>query len=318
MTKAKLLRDAVAILAALGMPNAQQNDRSALTLLALAGIGPGGDWPDATDVGRLRIRDVLDWCRLQFKTPYAENTRETFRRQTTHQLVEAGIVLYNPDDPERAVNSPNSCYQLAPEALAAIRAYRAPDWQDQLAKFLAVQPTLAERNSSAREHVKVPVKIADGVEISLSPGSHSQLLKLIVEDFAARFVPGATVVYVGDTGAKWGYYNEQILAESGIEIDGHGKMPDAIFHCPKRNWLVLVESVTSHGPVDAKRHRELAALFASSSAGLVYVTAFPSRQLMGRYLATIAWETEVWCADAASHLIHFNGERFLGPYNTET
>jgi hypothetical protein len=35
---------------------------------------------------------------------------------------------------------------------------------------------------------------------------------------------------------------------------------------------------------------------------------------MSRYLGEIAWETEVWVADAPSHLIHFNGERFLGPY----
>ena len=91
-------------------------------------------------------------------------------------------------------------------------------------------------------------------------------------------------------------------------------MPDVVLDYPEREWLVLVESVTSHGPVDGKRHEELARLFAKSKAGLVYVTAFPSRVIMARYLGKIAWETEVWCADAPSHLIHFNGERFLGPY----
>lgn len=81
------------------------------------------------------------------------------------------------------------------------------------------------------------------------------------------------------------------------------------------NYLLLVESVTSHGPVDSKRHEELARLFAGSSVGLVYVTAFPNRAIMARYLPEIAWETEVWVADAPSHLIHFNGIRFLGPYS---
>ena len=99
-----------------------------------------------------------------------------------------------------------------------------------------------------------------------------------------------------------------------MSVDAHGKMPDVVLHCPDRNWLLLVESVTSHGPVDGKRHDELARLFACSSAGLVYATAFPSRAVMARYLSDIAWETEVWCADSASHLIHFNGARFLGPY----
>jgi adenine-specific DNA-methyltransferase len=45
-----------------------------------------------------------------------------------------------------------------------------------------------------------------------------------------------------------------------------------------------------------------------------YVTAFLSRRDMTRYLADISWETEVWVAEAQAHLIHFNGERYLGPY----
>ncbi len=97
-------------------------------------------------------------------------------------------------------------------------------------------------------------------------------------------------------------------------LDRHGKLPDVVLHFVERNWLLLVESVTSHGPVDGKRHGELKKLFAKCTAGLVFVTAFPNRQIMDRYLPEIAWETEVWCADAPSHLIHFNGVRFLGPY----
>ncbi len=92
-------------------------------------------------------------------------------------------------------------------------------------------------------------------------------------------------------------------------------MPDVVLYYADRNWLVLVEAVTSHGPVDGKRHTELAKLFMGAKAGLVYVTAFPNRTTMSRYLGEIAWETEVWVADAPSHLIHFDGERFLGPYD---
>jgi hypothetical protein len=93
-------------------------------------------------------------------------------------------------------------------------------------------------------------------------------------------------------------------------------MPDVIVHDVKRGWLVLIEAVTSHGPVDGKRHAELAALFVGSTAPLVYVTTFLDRHAMSTYLTEIAWETEVWCASDPTHLIHFNGERFLGPYNT--
>ena len=75
--------------------------------------------------------------------------------------------------------------------------------------------------------------------------------------------------------------------------------------------MLLIEAVTSHGPVDGKRHDELTRLFAGSKAGLVFVTAFANKAVMGRYLAEIAWETEVCVADTPYHLIHFNGSRFL-------
>jgi len=159
------------------------------------------------------------------------------------------------------------------------------------------------------------VKVAPGKSIQLSPGEHSELIRAIIEDFAARFAPGAVLIYAGDTGEKWGYFDALLLAKLGVTVESHGKMPDVALHYPERNWLILVESVTSHGPVDGKRHAELAKLFRDSKGGIVYVTAFPNRATMGRYLAEIAWETEVWVADAPSHLIHFNGERFLGPYS---
>ncbi len=159
------------------------------------------------------------------------------------------------------------------------------------------------------------MQIAPGRKIALSPGEHSELIRAIIEEFGPRFAPGSTLVYAGDTGDKWGYFDAALLAKLGVEIDAHGKMPDVVLHYVERNWLLLVESVTSHGPVDGKRHAELTKLFAGATAGLVYVTAFPNRAVMARYLGEIAWETEVWIAETPSHLIHFNGERFLGPYN---
>jgi type II restriction enzyme len=86
-------------------------------------------------------------------------------------------------------------------------------------------------------------------------------------------------------------------------------------YLPERNWLVLMEAASSHGPVDSKRYGELRSLFGDASAGLVFVSCFPSRAAMRKYLSDIAWETEAWCADNPSHIIHFNGERFLGPYD---
>ena len=73
--------------------------------------------------------------------------------------------------------------------------------------------------------------------------------------------------------------------------------------------------MTSHGPVDGKRHGELTQLFSETTAGLIFVTAFPDLRVMARYLSEISWETEVWIAASASHMIHLNGDRFFGPRN---
>ena len=109
-------------------------------------------------------------------------------------------------------------------------------------------------------------------------------------------------------------HDEAFMDHLGIHAHERGKMPDAILYREDKGWIYLIESVTSVGPVDGKRHGELVYLFGKANAGLVFVTAFPSRQLMARFLTDIAWETEVWCADNPSHLIHFNGDRFMGPH----
>lgn len=315
MTRKKLIKSALQILASLGLPRAQQNERSALCLLALLDLKPGRSWPQAANplVG---ITPIMDWIRENYDKDYAPNTRETVRRQTMHQFVSAGVALYNPDNLARAVNSPAAVYQIEPEALGLLRAFESTTWRDALSAYLAKRETLAAKYAGERRQNLVPVRIAPGMRIELSPGEHSELIRKIIEDFAARFVPGSALIYAGDTGDKWGYFDNAALAELGVEVEAHGKMPDVVLHDLKRNWLILVESVTSHGPVDGKRHAELSRLFAASSAGLVYVTAFPNRSVMGRYLGEIAWETEVWVADSQSHLIHFNGERFLGPHKT--
>jgi BsuBI/PstI restriction endonuclease domain/BsuBI/PstI restriction endonuclease HTH domain len=302
------------ILIALGLPRAQQNERSSLCLLALLNLTPDKTWADAENplVG---ITPIMDWVRDNYGKTYAPNTRETIRRQTMHQFCDAGIALYNPDKPDRPVNSPKAVYQVEPRALALLRNFDTPAWNPDLATYLADCETLVARYAMERQQNRIPVEIAAGKEITLSPGDHSELIRAIIEDFAPRFAPGSLLVYVGDTGDKWSYFDAALLTELGVDMDPHGKMPDVLLHFTAKNWLLLVEAVTSHGPVDGKRQAELGKLFAGSSAGLVYVTAFPNRAIMGRYLGEIAWETEVWVADAPSHLIHFNGVRFLGPYN---
>ncbi|MCY4436725.1 MAG: BsuBI/PstI family type II restriction endonuclease [Chloroflexi bacterium] len=308
------LEAAQQILVSLGLPRAQQNERSALCLLALLNLTPSKSWAKA-EAPLIGITPIMDWAREHYAKDYAPNTRETVRRQTMHQFVDAGITLYNPDDSDRPVNSPKAVYQIEPTTLALLRSYESTAWRDNLIAYLAERETLVTRYAREREQNRIPVQTAPGTSIRLSSGEHSELIRAIIEDFASRFAPGSVLVYAGDTGDKWSYLDEALLTEIGVTVDTHGKMPDVVLHYSEKKWLLLVEAVTSHGPVDGKRHTELTSLFSGARAGLVYVTAFPNRSVMARYLPDIAWETEVWVADSPSHLIHFDGERFLGPYS---
>jgi len=312
----KKIDEALKIIKALGMPEGQHNDRSALALLALLDLKSDGKW---SDLGKplMGITPIMDYTREHYGREYAPNSRETFRRQTMHQFVEAGIALYNPDQPDRAVNSPKACYQISEEAFQVILTFGTDHWATTLGTYLEGQETLAAKWAKHREMQMIPVTVADGYEISLTVGAHSKLIKQIIAEFAPRFAPASEVIYVGDTGSKVGYFQIEKLAKLGVTVDRHGKMPDVVLYFTDKDWLLLIESVTSHGPVDAKRHNELGTLFKGAKPGLVYVTAFPDRGIMGRYLSEISWETEVWCADAPTHLIHFNGERFLGPYERD-
>lgn len=307
------VKQALEILALLGLPHAQQNERSALSLLALLDLTRDKTWHEATNP-LMGITPIMDWVRKYYHKDYAPNTRETVRRQTMHQFVMAGLVRYNPDHPERPVNSPKAVYQIEDSALNLLKCHGAPSWDDCLKEYLTKQGTLVEKFARERGLSLVPVQISPDKKIQLTPGEHSELIKAVIENFGPLFAPGGLLVYAGDTGNKWGYFDEALLKRIGVSVDVHGKIPDVVLYLPQKGWLLLVEAVTSHGPVDPKRHNELAALFSNSSAGLVYVTAFPNRSLMARYLGEIAWETEVWVADSPSHLIHFNGERFLGPH----
>ena len=310
----RITQEALSILEALGLPRGQRNERSALTLLALVDLKPGNDWSEAGEP-LIGITPIMDFIRDHYGKEYAPNTRETIRRQTMHQFVDAGIAVPNPDQPDRPVNSPKWCYQITPDTLDLIRSLGTDSWDANLTVYLEQRATLAEQYAKERDMQMIPLKIIGGKEVTLTPGKHSQLIKDIITEFSPRYAPGAEVLYVGDTGSKMGHFDKETFESLGLTFDSHGKFPDVVLYLRSKNWLLLIESVTSHGPVDAKRHSELAALFADSTAGIVYVTAFPDRQTMVKYLGDISWETEVWVADAPSHLIHFNGERFLGPYD---
>lgn len=307
------IEEAQTLLTALGFQKQQTGKRSALTLLALLELMPGTPWADARNP-MLGTHAIMAWAREHYASDYAPNSRETFRRQTLHQFVEAGLCVYNADDPRRAVNSSLNNYMVSDEALEIIKRFGSENFDHHVAGYLTNSPGLAAKYAAARTMARIPVTLPNGDEFTLSAGGQNVLIKQMIEEFCPRFTPGGHMIYVGDADAKMAFFDEDALAELGVTVNTHGKLPDLVVYMPDKNWLFLMEAASSHGPVDSKRYAELQELFGGSTAGLVYVSCFPDRATMRRFLSDLAWETEAWNADEPSHMMHLNGSRFLGPY----
>lgn len=308
------IAEAQEILKALGLPTAQQNEMSALTLLALCSIKEDTPWADATRTSQHITKEIMAFVNENYKAdaPYAPNTRETFRRQVLHQFIQAGVANYNPDDPSLPVNSPKAHYAITEEALEVAKSYGTKNWDSRTQQFAVEYEILRDRYAAERDMHRIPLVI-DGNEYYLSPGAHNEVQAAVVEEFAPRFAPGGKLLYIGDTEDKDLYVNAAGLEVLNLQITEHSKLPDIVISDDKRGWLFLIEVVTSHGPMSAKRVIELEEFTKNCPFGIVYVTAFPNAREFKKHVDEIAWETEVWLSDTPDHMIHFNGDRFIGP-----
>ena len=291
----------------IGMPKAQQADICCYVILAMAGIKPDMQWKEATNEW-IRIHDIIQFANSYYGTTYAENSRETFRKQALHHFRTAALV----EDNGKATNSPNYRYRLTEETLQMLRVRDTIEWQPSLRRFLHYHQSLIEMYASKKKMSMMPVKI-NGQDFSFSPGKHNELQKAIIEEFAPRFAPNSECLYVGDTIEKDLVKNVEKLTKLGFEITLHDKMPDVVLYREDKDWLYFVESVTSVGPMDPKRILEITEMTKDVTAGKIFVTAFLDFKTYKRFSEELAWETEVWIAEMPDHMIHLNGDKFLGP-----
>ena len=301
------LEDTKKLLNSLQVPQKQQSDMCCYTLLAMAGLKKRDEWDSATNEW-IRIHDVIAFTRDNYGISYAENSRETIRKQAMHHFRNAAFI----EDNGLATNSPNTRYRLTDEMLSLIRSYKSRDWKRELAIFLSNHETLIDLYSTKRDFNRISVRI-NGKDFVFSTGDHNRLQKAIIEEFAPRFAPDTECLYVGDTIAKDLVKDEERLKELGFEITLHDKMPDVVLYSAEKNWLFFIESVTSVGPMEPKRIKEIEEMTHGVTAGKIYVTAFLDFKTFKKFLESLAWETEVWIADMPDHMIHLNGDKFLGP-----
>lgn len=301
------IEEARAFLQAIGMPKAQQNDLCCLSLLALAGIEENMPWKKATDQW-MRIHDIIVFCNNSYGVSYAENTRETIRKQAMHNFRNAAIV----EDNGKPTNSPNYRYRLTMEALEALKSLGTRNEEYVIQRFISYHGKLTDIYASRKKIFKMPVRI-NTEEYQFSPGKHSELQIAVLKEFAPRFAPGSECLYVGDTIEKDLVRNTNRLQQLGFDITPKEKMPDIVLYREDKNWLYFVEAVTSVGPMDPKRMLEISQMTKGVNAGKIFVTAFLDFQTYKKFSESLAWETEVWIAELPDHLIHLDGERLLTP-----
>ena len=304
MSKLDEARD---ILNALEVPAKQQNGMCCCVLLAMAGITEGQGWASANS-NWIRIHDVIAFASDNYGITYAENSRETIRKQAMHHFRNAAFI----EDNGKPTNSPNYRYRLTDEMLRLIQSYGSDEWERKLVTFKKRHESLVQLYASKRTMRKMPMKI-NGADFTFSPGKHNQLQKAIIEEFAPRFAPNTECLYVGDTTEKDLVKNEDKLRELGFVITLHDKMPDVVLYSEEKNWLYFIESVTSVGPMEPKRIKEIEDMTIGVTAGKIYITAFLDFKTFKKFSEFLAWETEAWIADMPDHMIHLNGDKFLGP-----
>jgi len=307
------IEEGLDILKMLGLPRAQQNERSSLTLLAVLDVKSNTPWKQAKQ-RIIRIHDILVFIQKVYDKKYAENTRETIRRQTLHQFEQAGVVARNVDDPQRPTNSPNTVYSISDAALKVVKTYGTKAWNETLHEFISSQGRLIERYEKRKKKHLLSLDVKEGKTIKFSPGKHNVLQSKIIEELKPRFCSASEVIYVGDTARKMLFIDKEALENLSIPITKHDKLPDVVLYDKSKNQLLLIEAVTSHGPKSPKRQIELEETLQDCKAIKIYISAFPDFREFKRHTDNIAWETEVWIASNPDHMIHFNGPKFFTAY----
>lgn len=307
------IKESQEILKELGLPDAQQNEISGYTLLALCNLKEKDKWSNAFKASHGVSKGIMAFIAENYGKEYAPNTRETFRRQVLHQLVQAGIADYNPDIPNLPVNSPRAHYAISAIALETVKTFKTRKWKNSVSQFKNQIGELKKKYSKDRKMSRVPIKLPNGKILLLSPGKHNLVQAAVVEEFASRFAKGSVLLYLGDTEQKDLHIDKKKLESIGIPITEHSKLPDVVIYDESKNWLYLIEAVTSHGPMSPKRIMELEEFLINCKAGKIYVSAFPNFAEFKKHTKNIAWDTEVWIMEFPEHIIHFNGDRFLGP-----
>jgi hypothetical protein len=315
----ELITAALYLLDCFGIPldaTPRRLERMAMAFLACGDIKTISDIKNCKGLNSgysVKTRDIINFVNLHFNEKISSGSYDDIRRKDLKLPVLAGVVLQS--NPNSATNDSTRGYSLNPIYADLLRTFGAENWNEQVSQQLGTIESLHSKLKRERKIEKIGVMLPSGSTLSFSAGEHNKLQKLIIEEFLPRYGYGAEVLYVGDTADKYLHLDKNGLEQLKFFEISHEELPDIIAYSKEKNWLYLIEAVHSSGPISEIRLLQLKQLTKGCSADIVYVTAFLNKQKFRQFIAEIAWETEVWIAENPDHLVHFNGEKFLGPYN---
>ena len=314
----ELINTALYILDTFGIPiegTPRRLERMAIAFLASGDIKSLKELPKAKDLNNgfaLKTRDIINYVNEHFKENISSGSYDDIRRKDLKLLTIAEVVLQS--NPNSATNDSTRGYSINPTYSELIRSFGNKNWEKSVKDILKNIEPLSQKLKRERQISKVEVTLPSGKQLTFSAGEHNDLQKAIIEDFLPRYGFGAEVLYIGDTADKYLYLEKEKLEKLNFFEISHEELPDVIAYSKKKNWLYLIEAVHSSGPISEIRLLQLQNLTQGCTADIVYVTAFLNRPKFRQFISDIAWETEVWIADNPDHLVHFNGDKFLGPY----
>jgi hypothetical protein len=176
LARKKRLAETMEALTELQFGPKQRNETAAYTLLALLELQPDAPWSEA-QAPLCGVSPIIHFIATAYGNRYAPNTRETIRDDAVKFFVEEGLLLRNPDKPNRPTNSGKTVYQIEPAALALFRKFGTLDWTPALRRYLASREALKHEIARKRELARVPVTLPDSSQVALSPGGQNPLIK---------------------------------------------------------------------------------------------------------------------------------------------
>ena len=318
----KLIRQALQILCALGIPTDDMTDRQkekmAMAFLAVGDVRALSGWKKIKDSNKdyaLTTREIISYHNANFEENISSGSYDDIRRKDLAKLILSSIVVKS--KPGANNSNPTRGYRINSEYSRIIKNYGQADWFTQVEVFNKMHPTYQDRISTKRDLPKLTVTTPDGKTIQLKDGEHNAIQKLIIEEFLPRFGHGAIVLYCGDSDNKYGLIHEaDKLSEIGFTDLKQSILPDVVAYSPEKNWVFLIEAYHTSNPITPQRKLELQQEMGDNADRAVFVTAFENNSVYKNCPEELAWETEVWIATEPEHMIHRNGFRFMGPYST--